>query len=75
MWNNGSCIPVARAPICYFFSYLSGLGDDSGKLHVPPWLQSRGGVQEVKIRGPERRLSGGKEPEPEAVALVRTLCS
>lgn len=73
--NNGSCIPVARAPICHFFSYLSGLGDDSVKLHVPHWLQSRSGVQEGKMKGPEERLSQGKEPEPEAVALARTLCS
>lgn len=67
--------PCGQGTICHFFSYLSGLGDDSEKLHVPHWLQSRSGVQEGKMKGPEGRLSQGKEPEPEAVALARTLCS
>ena len=37
--------------------------------------EPRSGGQEGKMKGPEGRLSQGKEPEPEAVALARTLCS
>lgn len=63
-----------RAPICPFFSSLWGLGGGSGGYHAPHWLQSRGGVQEGKIKGPEDRLSQGNDVEPEAVTLVRILC-